>query len=56
MGDRAAAIAAYQRPFAHEKRGLLGALVKQELESHIKRLESGEAMTAIPSIRSPQLE
>lgn len=56
LGDRAAAIAAYKRPFAYEDRGMLGALVKEELEGRIKRLESGEAMASIPTIRSPQLE
>ena len=56
LGDRGAAIAAYRRPFAFEERGVLSALVKEELQGRIKRLESGEAMTAIPPIRSPQLE
>lgn len=56
LGDREAAIAAYRRPFAYEDRGMLSALVKQELEGRITRLASGEAMTAILPIRSPQLE
>lgn len=56
MGDREAAIAAYQRPFAYEDRGMLSALVKQELDGRIQRLKAGEVMTAIPPIRSPQLE
>lgn len=56
LGDRAAAIAAYRRPFAYEDRGMLGTLVKQELEERIKRLEAGDAMETIPPIRSPQLE
>ncbi len=56
QGLREKALSAYRQPFAHEDRGLLDEITREDLEERIASLTRGDALETLKPLRNPWME